>query len=62
MKNIYHVEINFKLGPSYSTKVYATDIKSAQRKAKEEAVYDGMVEEVKRFTVRLLENEGPEKA
>jgi len=53
----YHVEINFKKGPSYSTLVYATDRLSAQRKAKEEAAYSGLDEAVKKFTVRRIESE-----
>jgi hypothetical protein len=55
--NKFHVEINFKKGPSYSTSVYATDRLSAERKAKAEAAYSGMSEAVKKFTVRLVENE-----
>ena len=55
--NKYHVEINFKKGPSYSSLIYATDRLSAQRKVKDEAAYAGMVEAVKKFTVRRIESE-----
>jgi hypothetical protein len=55
--NKYHVEINFKKGPSYSSLVYAKDAESAQRKVKAEAAYAGLTEAVKKFTVRRIENE-----
>jgi hypothetical protein len=55
--NKYHVEINFKVGPSYSTLVYATDRLEAERTAKAEAAYSGLDEAVKKFTVRRIENE-----
>jgi hypothetical protein len=55
--NKFHVEINFKKGPSYSTTVYATDRLTAERKAKAEAAYSGLDEVVKKFTVRRVENE-----
>lgn len=55
--NKFHVEINFKKGPSYSTLVYAYNRVDAERSAKAEAAYYGLDEAVKKFTVRRIETE-----